>query len=447
MRILLISAFFYLFFNSCNSDNKDTNPVAVQPKAPVAIEAANFTEISFTANWNSVVGAQKYFLDLSNKVDFSSFVFKDREVSDIKYSVSSLTKASDYYYRVRAFKDGAYSKYSNIIKVTTLGIGINPNVNLKDKVNGDFIVGVAVSSDKLSGQYNTVISNEFSSVTAENEMKMRSIYTGPGQYNWAPVDKIVDFAVSKGINIHGHALIWHRSIPDFLDKFTGTDLEFENLVKQYIFDVVGRYKDKIKSWDVVNEAINDNGLFRDTKFSQRMGSNYVEKCFKWAREADPDCILFYNDYGTGDNIPKQNAVYKLIKDMAVNHTHIDGLGFQMHITYNSPSLSQLQIDLKRALDENLKIHFSELDIRMNSDSSPITSFTDDRIQLQRAKYKEVVQLFKTIPKSQRYGITMWGLKDNESWIPGEFGRPDKPLLFDDNFIRKLTHTGFLEGLE
>jgi endo-1,4-beta-xylanase len=198
----------------------------------------------------------------------------------------------------------------------------------------------------------------------------------------------------------------------------------------------------------VNESINDGGGMRNTIFKQRMGADYISKCFQWARAADPEVLLFYNDYNTSVDINKQNDVYALIDNLKTNNIPIDGLGMQMHINFESPTKAQLIADTNKAVQRNLKVHYSELDIRVNSkDSQLITTFTPERNVAQKLKCKEIVQVYNAIPAANKYAITMWGLKDNDSWIIDFFKRNDWPLLFDANFNVKKAHTGFLEGLD
>lgn len=323
-----------------------------------------------------------------------------------------------------------------------------PTKTLKESSNG-FFVGMAMNSNRLDmNSYTAIIEREFESMTSEWEMKMNIILPSKGNYNWSKADKIVNYCVSKGINIHGHALIWHSSTPDWLENYSGTDAQFEQEVKEYITAVVTRYKDKVSSWDVVNEGVADqNGELRNTVFRQRMGDDYMAKCFQWAREADSDCKLFYNDYNMTSNISKQNKVFELVADWKKRNIPIDGLGYQMHISYNFPSKEQIKAATDRAVDTGLLLHYSELDIRANPNKD-IIKLTAERSTAQQLKYKEVVQIYNTIPTANKFGITVWGLKDNDSWLlPHHNNTNEWPLLYDANFKAKKAYTGFLEGLQ
>lgn len=444
---LLLCIGLTLFLNACS---KEDSPMTSTLATPVANPATEITETSFKAKWNFVSSAQNYLLDVSLSPDFTDFVenYNAKSVDDLNDVVSNLASGTPYYYRVRAQRGTEKSNYSNVISVITAGTFVDPNTPLKVKAANNFFVGAAVSSNRLAGAYNTLITTEFSSVTAENEMKMESIFAGPTTYNWTQADAIVNYAIANNINVHGHALVWHGSVPSWMNSYTGTDAEFEQMIHDYITAVVTRYAGKVTSWDVVNEAIDDGGGTRNTIFLQKMGPDYIAKCFQWARDADPNVLLFYNDYNTSTDITKQNDVYALIDNLKTNNVPIDGVGLQMHIRYDSPTRQQLQTDVDKVLARNLKLHFSELDVRANSnDSQVLTTLTAERALAQKLKYREVVEVYNAIPATYKYAITVWGLKDNESWILNQYNRIDWPLLFDSSFNRKLTHTGFLEGLE
>ncbi len=446
---------------SCSKDDGNGPDPIEALGIPFASTASNITDTSFQANWVLVAKTDGYLLDVSTNSSFSTFVagFNALSVTGNTFVITGLSPATSYYYRVRAKRGVEVSNNSNIIAVTTTGIVAEDPTFLKVKANAlanPFFVGVAVKSQQLStgSAYDVVLKNEFSSLTAEYEMKMNPISTGSGSYNWVAADKIVKYGNDNGINVHGHALVWHNAVPNWLTNFSGTNAEFTMEVKKYITDVVTRYAGKVKSWDVVNEAVNDNdGGLRNTIFLQKMGPNYIKDCFQWARDAanaagDTNLLLFYNDYGTSTNINKQNKVYTIVDDLMANNL-IDGVGFQMHNTYLSPTKIQMETDINRAVVKGLKIHVSELDIQVNQNND-ITYLTEERNLAQKAKYLEIVKIYNALPAANKYALTVWGFKDNESWIPysTDLNHPgnDWPLLYDKDFKLKSAHTGFLEGL-
>lgn len=418
----------------------------------------------FRAKWNYVSNSKSYLLDVSTSENFATLLpnYNSKEVTDLNEVVIGLTGGTQYYYRVRAKNETETSNYSNVISVVTTGSSNIPEdpTFLKVKANklaNPFFIGMAVKASQLTNgsAYDVILKNEFSSISAEYEMKMDQISTASGVYNWTVADKIVAYGNANGINVHGHALVWHNSVPQWLKDFSGTDAEFKAEVKKYITDVVTHYAGKVKSWDVVNEAVDDNGgTMRNTIFLQRMGANYVKDCFQWVKDAaiaagDNTLLLFYNDYATSTNIPKQEKVFSIVDDLKASNL-IDGLGFQMHNTYLSPTKAQIETDLNKAVAKGLKIHVSELDIQVNQ-SSDISTFTNERRLAQKAKYKEIVKIYNALPAANKYALTVWGMRDNESWIPfsTELNHPgnDWPLLYDSNFAIKSSHSGFLEGLD
>ncbi|CAA9201865.1 hypothetical protein FLA105534_03811 [Flavobacterium bizetiae] len=461
IRFLLMLASVVFFINACS---KDDNEAVAALEAPIANAPKDVNDHGFRAKWNYVSNSKSYLLDVSTTENFTSFVpnYNAKPVTDLNEVVAGLNGGTQYYYRVRAKSETEISGYSNVISVVTTGSSNIPEdpTFLKVKANklaNPFFIGMAVKASQLTSgsAYDIILKNEFSSISAEYEMKMDQISTASGVYNWTVADKIVAYGNANTINVHGHALVWHNSVPAWLKNYSGTDAEFAAEVKKYITDVVTHYAGKIKSWDVVNEAVDDNGgNMRNTIFLQRMGPNYVKDCFQWARNAanaagDTSLLLFYNDYATSTNIPKQDKVFSLMDDLKASKL-IDGIGFQMHNTYLSPTKAQLETDLNRAVTKGLKIHVSELDIQVNP-SNDISTFTNERRLAQKEKYKEIVKIYNALPAANKYALTVWGMKDNESWIPfsTELNHPgnDWPLLYDSNFAIKSSHTGFLEGLD
>ena len=311
-----------------------------------------------------------------------------------------------------------------------------------------FAVGMITRASYVNGggQHTEILKDEFSSITSEYEMKMNIMYPSDGNYNFDAADAIVNFAVANNIHVHGHALIWHSATPSWVENFAGTDAEFEAMVEDYITTTVTRYKGKVRSWDVVNEALEDGSghPLRNSVFRQKMGDDYIKKCFQFARNADPDLLLFYNDYNMASSSSKRAAMFALVDNLG---DLVDGVGAQMHISYNGPSASNIQAVADGTVSRGLKLHFSELDIRTNPEGdSNVTSLSSDRANSQKAKFKEVVEIYNSIPLDNKFALTTWGLRDNESWLLDFWGVPDWPLMFDENYNKKQAYQGFLEGL-
>lgn len=447
--LLLIGCLFTLI--NC-SDPDDSNIVKSEGlDSPIVNEATDISTTGFSLSWTRVYKATSYEIDISKSKDFLSFVagFEAKSVSTLKQDVIGLEEGTTYFLRIRAKNATEISANSRIVEVSTLTNNAPDLTGALKVAATSFFVGMAVKSDQLTNgsMYNTILKKEFSSISAEYEMKMNVILPSKGNYNWSKIDAIVDYAIANGINVHGHALVWHESMPDWLKNYTGTNAEFEQEVKNYITAVLTRYKGKITSWDVVNEGINDtNGGLRETVYKQKMGDDYIAKCFQFARDADPNVLLFYNDYSVTTNQTKQNAIFSLVDNLKSKNI-IDGVGFQMHIQYNSPTVSQMKTAFDKVVDRGLKLHVSELDIRVNPNKD-ITTFTEERALAQKTKVKEVVQLYNAMPKISKYAITMWGMKDDDSWLLSFHNNYNEwPLLYDSNFKVKKAHAGFLEGLK
>jgi endo-1,4-beta-xylanase len=291
--------------------------------------------------------------------------------------------------------------------------------------------------------------NNFSQLSAEYEMKMNSIWTSLLSYNWTNVDYLVNYAVQNNLKIHGHALLWYQSVPTWFKTAAYDSSNFENNVKTYIQTVVGKYKGKIVSWDVANEIFADNGSLRvDTivyrTFKDPIG--FYGRCFKYARSADPDVKLFYNDYDMVLNSAKRNAVKKMIERFRTNGYPIDGLGEQMHTT-SWTNKSTISNGLNDLASNGLPIHISELDVRVNQNKSDSYVFTEVEQQKQSDMYASVVASFETLPQSQKFAITTWGVTDKYTWLTGWWHPKEYPLLFDGNYARKKGYDGFLSGLK
>ncbi len=311
-----------------------------------------------------------------------------------------------------------------------------------------FPVGVAMQARHTSSQNHAeLVGRVFNSITAEYEMKMVPLSTGRGSYAWPAVEALVEFADQHDMQIHGHALVWHQITPAWLENFGGTDEEFEEAVEEYITDVVTRYKGIVRSWDVVNEAFEDgSGALRNSVFRRRMGDNYIERLFAYARAADPEALLFYNDYGTLWDANKRRAQLTLVDRLKVAPAGIDGVGLQTHITYTFPTLGNITSVMDQIVERGLLVHLSELDVRVNPDGD-LQALTDQRSEEQKQRVRSVVHAFMALPAENRYAITLWGIRDPESWLIDFWGNPEWPLLFDEDFNPKPAYHGFLEAVQ
>jgi endo-1,4-beta-xylanase len=234
------------------------------------------------------------------------------------------------------------------------------------------------------------------------------------------------------------------ALPGWVTNFVGDSTAWENLLKTHIQTVVSHFKGKVISWDVVNEAFNDDGSLRNTIWVQKLGADYIARCFQYANQADPDAILFYNDYGHEYSAAKRTAIINMISSFKNRNIPIHGMGLQFHLTVTQGDAG-IRDAVNSAAATGLKVHISELDIRLNTNRLPGLTMTAALAEQQAAKYKFVVQAYKAIPASQQFGITTWNVGDADSWIPNWQGAPDWPLPFDANYLRKPAYRGIIEG--
>ncbi len=228
-------------------------------------------------------------------------------------------------------------------------------------------MGVAIRPQSVTGPESELILKHFESVTAENAMKMGPIHPKEGEFFWADADAIVNFAQTNKLKIRGHTLCWHNQTPSWLFKDAqGSDVTKEVLLKRlkdHITAVVGRYKGKIYAWDVVNEVIDDDNAkyFRESPWYKICGEEFVAKAFEYAHEANPNALLFYNDYNT-ESAGKRERIYKMLKGLLDKKVPIRGVGLQAHWSIFSPTEQDLRQSIEKFSSLGLKIQFTELDI-------------------------------------------------------------------------------------
>lgn len=335
-------------------------------------------------------------------------------------------------------------------------------IALKEALKGKFLIGVAMNADQITGKDTAgvrLIEQHFNSITPENCMKSEVVQPQEGKFDFTLADQFVDFGEKNNMFIVGHTLIWHSQAPKwfFVDN-DGKDVSREVLIermKNHIATVVGRYKGRVNGWDVVNEAIEDDGSFRKSKFYEIIGEDYIRLAFEFAHEADPDAELYYNDYSMAKE-GKRDAVVKMVKKLQSEGVRIDGIGMQGHMTMNFPTIEEEEKSIVAFSQTGVKVMITELDLTVlpspgNKVSADVALSYEYRKQLNpysdglpdsvaqaaHDRYAEFFRLFlKHADKIDR--VTMWGLTDGHSWrnnwpVPG---RTDYPLLFDRNYQPK-----------
>ena len=332
-----------------------------------------------------------------------------------------------------------------IVLLLSLSTLANAQNLLKDAI--DYRLGASVNPRLLSENeaYRGIASNEFTSITAENHMKMMLAHPAADRFDFSKGDEIVAFASSTGKRIHGHTLVWHNQVPQWMKDFQGDQKAWEELLKNHIQTVASHYKGKVSGWDVVNESFLDDGGLRPSLWADHI-PDYIAKSFQWAHEADPGAILFYNDYGQDGKPKKMKAILDLVKELKQRKIPIHGLGLQMHINIDSKREEISQV-IDQSAKTGLAIHFSELDIAVNPKNNPEFTYDEKAAKAQNELFAFVFTSFRNIPVKQQYGITFWNISDKDSWLRGYFKRPKEyPLLFDENYAKKPAYSELINSL-
>lgn len=313
--------------------------------------------------------------------------------------------------------------------------------------NAGYPIGVAINPDLLytDSQYHRIASQQFNSFTAENIFKPFYLHPEPDAYYWEEADKLADYCLTNHKRLHGHTLIWHEQLPEWILNFSGSSSEWEQMFKNHIQTIVAHFRGKVAGWDVVNEAFEDDGTLRNSIWRQKLGDGYIERAFRYAHEADPNALLFYNDFNLESNPAKRRAVLTLLNNIRLRGARIDGIGLQMHVNIYSPGAGEIVKAIEEVAKAGYKVHISELDISINPRGRPIDN-TAALFQLQAELMTKIVVNYKQLPSRLQYGITMWGISDKDSWIRYYFNREDFPLLFDSNYVPKPVYCAIKTSL-
>lgn len=333
----------------------------------------------------------------------------------------------------------------------------------------NFMIGTALSANAiLERDHSTLnlVKREFNAVTAENVMKWELIHPKPNVYDFKAPDKLVDFAEQNNLFLVGHTLVWHHQRPDWIfENRNGSKVSRETLLSRmedHINTVAGRYQNRIDAWDVVNEALNDDGSLRESSWYKIIGEDYIEQAFIMAAKAAPKAKLYYNDYNLFEPAKREGAI-KLIKNLQAKGIKIDGIGLQGHYGLYYPDLNLLEDSIKAFAKLGIDIFISELDITVlplpNGENQGADISVDIKIEDKLNPYpKELPEVVKT-KLAERYQeifavlnkhkssinrVTFWGISDAHTWRndwPVK-GRTDYPLLFD----RAMNKKTFVDSL-
>ena len=327
-----------------------------------------------------------------------------------------------------------------------------------------FYIGTALNRFQINetdSVMSSIIGKEFSSITAENIMKSMNIHPLRDTPNFDMANKFVALGEKYDMFIHGHTLIWHSQLSPWFGQIEDS-LEFATATEKHIKDIASHFKGKIASWDVVNEALNEDGTLRNSIFLKKMGEDYLSLAFKWTAEVAPDADLYYNDYNMTNPEKRQGAIrmVKKIKDQGIK---VDGIGMQGHWHLNSPSLEEIEQSILDYSELGVKVAITELDVSVlpnpwdlegaeisqnfenSEEMNPYTDGLPDSIQVKLTnRYKDIFAIFlKHQDKISR--VTFWGVSDGQSWLNGFpiRGRTNYPLLFDRSLRPKAAYDSII----
>lgn len=330
------------------------------------------------------------------------------------------------------------------------------SLTLKEALQDKFLIGTALNIRQIQG-YNPeemeVVKGNFNSIVAENCMKSERLVPTQGNYDFSAADKFVAFGEEHDMVIHGHTLIWHSQTPRWFFKDSlGNEVTREELLSRmqnHINTVMTRYKGRIKTWDVVNEAVLDDGSLRKSKFYEIVGADFIKKAFEFAHQADPEAELYYNDYST--SVPeKREGIVKLVKSLQEQGVKIHGVGMQGHIGLDYPEIEEFEKSIVAFSDLGVKVSVTEFDITVlpspwNNQGAEVSANFEYKKEMNPYADKlpdsvntafnaRCLDFFKLFLKHEDKldKITLWGVNDGNSWRNGWpiAGRTDYPLLFD-----------------
>nr|WP_320057947.1 bifunctional endo-1,4-beta-xylanase/feruloyl esterase [uncultured Bacteroides sp.] len=339
------------------------------------------------------------------------------------------------------------------------GFAQNSETGLKDTYKDYFSIGVAVNMRNIANpEQIAIIKKDFNSITAENDMKPQPTEPAYGQFNWENADKIANFCRSNGLKLRGHCLMWHAQIGQWMyqdekGNLVSKEKLFANM-KHHITAIMERYKDVIYAWDVVNEAISDGGRqggwpgmgqqsgpYRNSPLYQIAGDEFIKKAFIYAREADPNVLLFYNDYNAVDP-GKRDRIYNMVKSMKEEGVPIDGIGMQGHYNIYGPSMEDVDAALTKYSTIVKHIHITELDIRASEEMGGQLNFSREAGNIspvvKTLQEDQYTRLFRILRKHKDVvdNVTFWNLSDRDSWL----GARNYPLPYDENYKPKPVYS-------
>ena len=356
------------------------------------------------------------------------------------------------------------------------GAGGVPEQSLREAAQASgLLIGTAVRPPALSEPaYASTLAREFNMVEPEDALKWEVVHPERESYDFSQADQIVDFAARHGMKVRGHTLVWHRQNPKWLTEGKYTSGELAEILEKHIKTVVGHCRGKIFAWDVVNEAFDElhpgelrSTIWRDqpgiaiaSSYEPRATSNpgrselearsskqsysYIERCFRWAHEADPQALLFYNEAEAETMNPKSDAIYAMVRDFRQRGVPIDGVGLQMHIANLHADVASIAANIQRFTALGVQVHITEMDVALPVDAEGNARAED--LQLQADIYRQIATACVSHPGCT--AIQTWGFTDKYSWIGSHSKKTQgAALLFDRNYQAKPAYDALRGALE
>jgi len=301
-------------------------------------------------------------------------------------------------------------------------------------------IGTAVDTAALQADstYRTLVAQQFSSVTPENVMKWEAVEPERGKSDFSAADQLVDFARANRQTVRGHTLVWHNQLPAWLTSGTWTKAELREILRQHIFTEAGHFRGRIWAWDVVNEAFNDDGTLRDTLWLRVLGPSYLADAFRWAHQADPKAVLFYNDYNIEGINPKSDAVFDLVRSLRSAGVPVQGVGLQGHLGTQYDAPGDVLQNLRRFARLGVETAITEADVRS------VLPVDSAELQAQTNGYSLMMESCLLTPRCVSY--TVWGFTDKYQWVPGVFPGQGAAALYDENFVPRPAYDALRRDL-
>ncbi|RDL32090.1 Beta-xylanase [Venustampulla echinocandica] len=289
--------------------------------------------------------------------------------------------------------------------------------------------------------------NEFGSITPENAMKWDATEPNQGQFTFGGADQVANYATQNGKHMRCHTLVWYSQLPGWVSNSNFNNATLINVMTNHINRVMGQYKGKCTHWDVVNEALNEDGTYRPNVFLSVIGEAYLPMSFRLAAAADPSAKLYYNDYNLEYAEAKSEGAARIVKLVQSYGVRIDGVGLQGHLVVSktptqdiaTPSQEILEKSLRMYTDLGVDVAYTEVDIRMNMPASA------QNLQEQAECYGRLTRACMAVERC--VGITLWGVSDKYSWVPQTFNGEGAALLWNDNYQKKPAYDAMLKAIQ